>query len=168
MAPQVRPGLTNPSFGTGPQQSVKVIRRQPAYSIRARDFASRKQAGCMAAINSCEPQQKETLGNKGASMYAEARLLLRDVSAARRLVRAPPWPNEEAIRARSIRLSEVTRDHSISRALAPVRNRYDSEQVPVNAIDRTKWKFAQRKSTVARIKRLPPNAARRTAEPRYA
>jgi|ERR1022692_4479965 hypothetical protein len=70
MASQVRPGLTNPSFGTGPQQSVKVIRRQPAYSIRASDFASRKQAGCMAAINSCETKPKRNAWQQGASMYA--------------------------------------------------------------------------------------------------
>src|SRR5580704_1791475 len=58
MASQVRPRLTQPARYTGPQQSTGVIRRQPAYSIRARDFASHSQAGCMAAIKSCEEEQK--------------------------------------------------------------------------------------------------------------
>ena len=65
MASQVRPGLTKPKSDTGPQKSEKVIRRQPAYSIRARDFASHTQAGCMAAIYSCEPKPKESLGIRG-------------------------------------------------------------------------------------------------------
>jgi hypothetical protein len=70
MASQVRPGLTQPDRPRGPQQSAPLIRRQPAYSIRARDFLSQTQAGCMAAISSCETKaDKEALGNVGASMY---------------------------------------------------------------------------------------------------
>jgi hypothetical protein len=69
MASQVRPGLTKPHTVRGLQQSAKVIRRQPAYSIRARDFASHTKAGCMAAIYSCEIKTKEALGKEGASMY---------------------------------------------------------------------------------------------------
>jgi hypothetical protein len=52
MASQVRPGLTKSEFNRGLQRSEALIRRQPAYSIRARDFASHTQAGCMAAIYS--------------------------------------------------------------------------------------------------------------------
>ena len=69
MAKQVRPGLINPCGATGPQESAEVIRNQPAYSIGARDPASRSQAGCMAAISSCKSEPTKVLGNKGASMY---------------------------------------------------------------------------------------------------
>src|ERR1039458_3454001 len=71
MASQVRPGLAQPDRALGFQQSVLLLRRQPAYSIRAhRDFASPTQAECMAAISSRETKTaKETLGNVGASMY---------------------------------------------------------------------------------------------------
>src|SRR6266700_1426013 len=47
-----------------------MIRRQPAYSIRARDLASHTQAGCMAAIYSCDSIPKGNAWHKGASMYA--------------------------------------------------------------------------------------------------
>src|ERR1700733_8423776 len=69
MAPQVRPGPTQPTSSKGPQESEKVIRRRPAYSIRARDLESHAQAGCMAANYSCDPGPKKALGIKGASMY---------------------------------------------------------------------------------------------------
>jgi hypothetical protein len=70
MAPQVRPGLTQPDTGRGPQQSEKVMRRQPAYSIRARGHVSHREAECMAAISTCGSEPKNALGKKGASMYA--------------------------------------------------------------------------------------------------
>src|ERR1039457_190500 len=69
MAKQVRPGLINPCGANGPQESAEVIRNQPAYSIRARDLASHSQAGCMAAISSCEPELKKNAWQLGASMY---------------------------------------------------------------------------------------------------
>src|ERR1017187_9843791 len=68
MAKQVRPGLINPCGANGPQESAEVIRNQPAYSIRARDLASHSQAGCMAAISSCEPELKKNAWQLGASI----------------------------------------------------------------------------------------------------
>jgi hypothetical protein len=69
MASQVRPGLAKPDVDTGLQESVNVIGRQPAHSIRARDLESQSQAGCMAAINSWDPEQKKNAWQQGASMY---------------------------------------------------------------------------------------------------
>src|SRR5258708_23093127 len=70
MASQVRPGLTQPDTPRGLQQSAFLIRRRPAYSIRARDLASHSQAGCMGAVSSSDTKiDKETLGTMGASMY---------------------------------------------------------------------------------------------------
>src|ERR1035437_4584860 len=74
MAKQVRPGLINPCGANGPQESAEVIRNQPAYSIRARDLASHSQAGCMAAISSCEPELKKNAWQLGASMYGPTNL----------------------------------------------------------------------------------------------
>src|ERR1700730_2107093 len=65
MASQVRPWLIEPKTLRGSEESVGMIRNQPAYSIRASDIESHKKAGCMAAINSCEPKQKKALGKKG-------------------------------------------------------------------------------------------------------
>ena len=72
MAQQVRPGLTNPARFKGHRQSVDLIRRQPAYSIRARGQVPFNEAECMAAISTCKPEPKMMLGNKGASMYEPA------------------------------------------------------------------------------------------------
>src|SRR5258708_15829925 len=70
MASQVRPGLTQHDTPRGLQQSAFLIRRRPAYSIRARDLASHSQAGCMGAVSSSDTKiDKETLGTMGASMY---------------------------------------------------------------------------------------------------
>jgi hypothetical protein len=52
------------------EQRQVLDRHQPAYSIRARDLASHSKAGCMAAIFSCNPKPKKTLGIERASMYA--------------------------------------------------------------------------------------------------
>jgi transposase len=49
---------------------------RPAYSIRARDLESQTQAGCMAAIFSCDPESKKTLGKKGGVHVWECGLLL--------------------------------------------------------------------------------------------
>src|ERR1700737_4252302 len=65
MASQVRPWLIEPKTLRGSEESVGMIRNQPAYSIRASDIESHTKAGCMAAINSCEPKQKKALGKKG-------------------------------------------------------------------------------------------------------
>jgi hypothetical protein len=73
MAQQVRPGLTNPARFKGHRQSVDLIRRQPAYSIRARGQVPFNEAECMAAISTCKPEPKMMLGNKGASMYEPRR-----------------------------------------------------------------------------------------------
>ena len=48
---KIRPGLTNPARFSGPQESAHLIRRQPAYSIKARSLASFTEAECMAAIS---------------------------------------------------------------------------------------------------------------------
>jgi hypothetical protein len=69
MANQVRPWLTNPARFNGPQQSADLIRRQSAYSIRARGQVPYTEAECMAAISTCDPESKKMLGNTGASMY---------------------------------------------------------------------------------------------------
>jgi hypothetical protein len=66
MASQVRPGLAQPKGNLGLQGSAKVIRRQPAHSIRARErLVSHPEAECMGAIYSCEIKAKESLGNRG-------------------------------------------------------------------------------------------------------
>ena len=65
MAQQVRPGLTKPARFKGHRQSVDLIRRQPAYSIRARGQVPFNEAECMAAISTCDPEPKMMLGNKG-------------------------------------------------------------------------------------------------------
>jgi hypothetical protein len=71
MASQVRPGLTQPYNGTGLRQSAKVIRRQPAYSIRASDSRRRTHRPNVWLRSLLVSQnRKETLGIEGASMYA--------------------------------------------------------------------------------------------------
>src|SRR5215472_18567741 len=69
MANQVRPGLANPARFNGHQESADLIRRQPAYSIRARGQVPYTEAECMAAISTCEPEPTKRFGIKGASMY---------------------------------------------------------------------------------------------------
>ena len=65
MALQVRPGLAEPDFGTGPHESAKVIRSRPADSIRAREQHSHTEAGCMAAISTRRPEPESALGKQG-------------------------------------------------------------------------------------------------------
>ena len=84
MAKQVRPRLTQPNGATGHQQSAEVIGRQPAYSIRARDPASHTQAGCMAAISTCNPDPTKVLGNKGRPCMALPAMPARSATRARR------------------------------------------------------------------------------------
>ena len=65
MVLQVRPGSAEPEVGTGLRESAKVIRNRPADSIRARDFVSHTQAGCMAAISTRNSMPKAALGKTG-------------------------------------------------------------------------------------------------------
>jgi hypothetical protein len=65
MANQVRPGLTNPARFNGPRESADLIRRQPAYSIRARGQVPFTEAECMAAISTWNPEPKKRLGIGG-------------------------------------------------------------------------------------------------------
>src|SRR5579859_3424589 len=48
---------------------AQVNGRRPAYSIKARGFASHTEAGCMAAIFSCDSGTQKSAWQKGASMY---------------------------------------------------------------------------------------------------
>jgi hypothetical protein len=68
MASQVRPGSMKPETFPGLQKSDLLVRRLPAYSIRAHGQAPNHEAECMGAISSCEPEQKKVLGKLGASM----------------------------------------------------------------------------------------------------
>jgi hypothetical protein len=68
MASQVRPGSTKPETFPGLQKSDLLVRRLPAYSIRARGQAPINEAECMGAISPCELDQKKVLGKLGASM----------------------------------------------------------------------------------------------------
>ena len=66
VAKQVRPGLTNPARFKGRQESDDLIRRQPAYSIRARGQAPHNEAECMAAISTCFNQNGKSAWQRGA------------------------------------------------------------------------------------------------------
>src|SRR6266478_4775742 len=72
MAKQVRPGLTNPAGFKGRQESADLIRRQPAYPIRARGQAPLTEAECMAAISTCFNRNGKSAWQRGASMYEPA------------------------------------------------------------------------------------------------
>jgi len=96
MASQVRPRLTQPARYTGPQQSTGVIRRQPAYSIRARDFASHSQAGCIAAIKSCEEKPKRNALQGGGVHVCIEDLKVRNMSKSSRGSAATPGRNVRA------------------------------------------------------------------------
>src|SRR5712664_4238110 len=72
MAKQVRPGLTNPARFKGRQESADLIRRQPAYPIRARGQAPLTEAECMAAISTCFNRNGKSAWQRGASMYEPA------------------------------------------------------------------------------------------------
>jgi hypothetical protein len=73
MAHQVKPQLIKPDRATGHQKSTHVLRCQLAYSIRARSLRLHREAGCMAAILTCEPKgMKKALASAGASMYGSA------------------------------------------------------------------------------------------------
>jgi hypothetical protein len=74
MASQVRPGSTQPIFLQGPQQSVQLIGRRPAYSIRARGLEPQTEAGCMAAISSCDPEAQKTFGKRGRPCMEEGQV----------------------------------------------------------------------------------------------
>jgi hypothetical protein len=92
MALQVRPGSTQPFSPTGHEKSAEVIGRRPAYSIRARGFAPQSEAGCMAAISSCDPETQKGAWQRGASMYGSRvsqpeRATCRDMRRAR----SEPW-----------------------------------------------------------------------------
>ena len=83
MASQVRPGLTQPRGNLGLQESDRVIRRQPAHSIRARELASHPQAECMGAIFSCEIKTEEALGNRGRPCMDTPKAHTRNVTDGR-------------------------------------------------------------------------------------
>src|SRR5258705_13858318 len=75
MAKRVRPGLTNPARFKGRQESADLIRRQPAYPIRARGQAPLTEAECMAAISTCFNRNGKSAWQRGASMYELAYLV---------------------------------------------------------------------------------------------
>jgi hypothetical protein len=64
MAHQVKPRLTKPDRAAGLQRSTYVLRRQPAYSIRARSTELRQQAGCMAAVSTCHAETESVSAEK--------------------------------------------------------------------------------------------------------
>jgi hypothetical protein len=74
MASQVRPGSTQPAFPQGLQPSVQLIGRRPAYSIRARGLEPQTEAGCMAAISSCDPEAQKTFGKRGRPCMEEGQV----------------------------------------------------------------------------------------------
>jgi hypothetical protein len=70
MANQVRPGLTNPVWFNGPNESAAFLRRQPAHSIRARGHSAvyrGRMYDCNLYLG--RTALKKRLGTKGASMY---------------------------------------------------------------------------------------------------
>ena len=93
MASQVRPGSTQPIPIQGHPKSVRVIGRRSAYSIRARGFAPQSEAGCMAAISSCDPETQRSAWQRGASMYGWWITRLSTNAGAWFMRRMPPRKN---------------------------------------------------------------------------
>jgi hypothetical protein len=68
MASQVRPGPAQPASSRGPQQSALLIRRRPAYSIRARGQEPHQRPDVWLQSPPVI-QNEESAWHRGASMY---------------------------------------------------------------------------------------------------